>query len=416
MRQKLGKDARILLSACFVAVFVIIIGAFFAPARVDSDATPSSYNSGSAGVKAAYLLLGQLGYRTQRLEESATALDHADASHTTLILAGAGGLDYRKEMPAIAAFLRHGGRVLATGAVSAMLLPEVHIAQPIGIHTTLCYTTPQGLSPLARAGRVAIDVPIRWGAAEAATPATTYVDQACGEDAVVIHYPLGKGEVIWWSSALPLSNRGLKEDPSLKLLLASIGPPGNTVIFDEYIHGARRDLWATAAGTPVFAMGWQLAAAAALLILSFGRRNGPLRALVSPPRTSPLEFAQSMGDLYRKAGAVDVATGCAERRLLHFLESQGGIPRTTLQATPETLAAAVAERFRYREAGLAGDIKAAREAEFNKLSPKSALGLVKRLDRHVANLTARMNYSESMHNQEGFSQIHSAHPYGESRD
>ena len=408
MRQKLGKDARILLGVSFAAVLIITIGALFAPARIDNNPTPSTFNSGSAGARAAYLLLGRLGYRTQRLEESAAALDHVDAPHTTLILAEAEGLDYRKDTPPIAAFLRRGGRVLATGAASAMMLPDAHIGQPSRIYTALCYTTPRDLSPLARAGRVAIDVPARWNS----TGAATRVDQACGDDAVVVRYSVGKGEVIWWSSAMPLSNRGLKSDPSLRLLLASVGAPGNVVIFDEYIHGARQDLWATASGTPVFAMGWQLAAVGLLLVLSFGRRNGPLRALPSSPRTSPLEFAESMGDLYRKAGAVDVATACAERRLLHFLESQGGIPRTTLHSTPETLAAVVAERFRYRAAGFADDIKAARDAGFNKLSPKSALGLVQRLDQHIANLTGLMKHSTSMPDHEN----HPAHTHGDPRD
>ena len=388
---RLGKDARILLGVSLAAILVIMIGAFLAPAQLDTDPTPSTYNSGAAGAEAAYLLLGQLGYRTERLEESAAALSHVPAAHTTLILAGAGNLDYRAEIPPITAFLHRGGHVLATGAISALMLPESHPAQPTRIYTALCYTTPQGLSPLARAGRITINVPVRWSSDNAATR----IDQACGEDAVVVRYPVGQGEVIWWSSALPLSNRGLKEDPSLKLLLASIGPPGSAVIFDEYIHGARRDLWATAAGTPVFAMGWQLAAVAALLILSFGRRNGPLRALVSTPRTSPLEFAESMGDLYRKAGAVDVATACAERRLLHFLESQGGIPRATLSSTPETIAATVSQRFGYRAAGFAGDIKATHDAELNKLSQKSALGLVKRLDRHIVNLTSLMKHTHT---------------------
>ncbi|MBB6145040.1 hypothetical protein HNQ77_002996 [Silvibacterium bohemicum] len=400
MNKKLGKDARILLGVTVAAVCVIVIGAFFAPAQVDTDHTPSTFNSGSAGAKAAYLLLNRLGYRTERLDESAAALDHVDAPHATLILAEAPSLDYRKEKPPIADFLRLGGHVLATGESSAAMLPDSHIAQPNGLHTALCYTTPQGLSPLARAGRVAIEVPMRWSSNDA----TTRIDQLCGDDAVVIHYAVGKGEVIWWSSPLPLSNRGLREDPSLKLLLASVGPPGSLVIFDEYIHGARPDLWATASGTPVAAMGWQLAGVAILLVLSFGRRNGPLRALVSSPRTSPLEFAESMGDLYRKAGAVDVVTGCAERRLLHFLETQGGIPRERLRSAPEAIAATVAERFRYRGTGLAEDIKAAREAEFAKLAPKSALALVKRLDHHIANLTGLMKHSKS------------ENPHGELRD
>jgi hypothetical protein len=168
------------------------------------------------------------------------------------------------------------------------------------------------------------------------------------------------------------------------------------ILFDEYIHGARTDLWATAAGTPVAALGWQLAAIAALLVFSFGRRNGPLRTLVQAPRTSPLEFAESMGDLYRKAGAVNVATSCAERRLFHFLEYEGGIPRETLQSSPEIIAEAVAQRFHYGSPGFTADLQATQQAEFAKYSARSGLELVKRVDGHIAKLAAIMRHSKAV--------------------
>ena len=399
---RIGKDERILIGVALAVLLVVVIGASIAPARVDNDATPGIYNTGSAGAKAAYLLLGQLGYRTGQLAEPASALDRYDAPHTTLILADAGAQDYRGDLAPITDFLARGGHVLATGGMSATMLPDPHIAEPSRIYTALCYTTPQGLSPLARAGRVAVKVGVRWNSGDL----YTRIDQACGDDAVVVRYRVGKGEVTWWSPSLPLSNRGLKEDSSLKLLLASVGEPGGLVVFDEYIHGARKDLWSTAAGTPVFAMGWQLAAVGVLVVLSFGRRSGPVQAIASRPRTSPLEFAESMGDLYRKAGAIDVATGCAERRLLYFLESQGGIPRATLRSTPEVIASAVAERFGYRAASFAQDLEAAQETGFQKLSPKSALDLVKRIDRHIASLTAIMKASRRNPGQ----------PHGELRD
>ncbi len=379
---------------CLGVLAVILVAAFFAPAREDTDTVPSTWNSGSSGAKAAYLLLGQLGYATERWDRPAAALSETDAAHTTLVLAEAELQDINKEKPGIADFLNRGGRVVATGALSALMLPESHIGAPRHIYSALCYTVPQSLSSLARAGQIAMAVPIRWKARDAR------VDQACGEDAVVVHYPVGEGEVVWWSSPAPLSNRGLRDDADLRLLLASVGAPGRRVLFDEYIHGAREGLWATAKGTPVTALGWQLAAVALLLVLSFGRRNGPLRALARPPRTSPLEFAESMGALYRKAGVADVATGAAERRLMDFLHNEGGIPRETLRSTPDTIAAAVTARFFYTAPEFAGDLKAAREAEFNHLSAKGALELVRRIDRHIAKLTALMTDSHSVKNGE----------------
>ena len=392
MSTKLSGDARLALWVCGGVLAVILVAAFLAPAREDNDATPSTWNSGSAGAKAAYLLLGELGYATERWNKPAAALSDVDAAHTTLVLAEPGLSDVGKEKAGIADFLHRGGRVVATGAVSSLILPGAQIGLPEHIYTALCYTTPQSLSAMGRAGQIAMAVPVRWKGTGAS------IDQACGQDAVVVHYSVGDGEVVWWSSSAPLSNRGLRNDPGLRLLLASVGLPGRKVLFDEYIHGAREGLWATMKGTPVTALCWQLAGVALLLVLSFGRRSGPLRTLTAASRTSPLEFAESMGALYQKAGAADVAVGAAERRLMEFLHEEGGIPRETLRSGPnsgpEAIAAAVAARFFYTTPDFAVDLKAAREAEFSKLSAKGALELVRRIDGHIAKLRALMTDSE----------------------
>ncbi|GGG92367.1 DUF4350 domain-containing protein [Silvibacterium dinghuense] len=379
-----GRDARILLGITGFALAIIAVGAFFAPARIDNNPTPSIDNSGSAGAKAAYTLLGQLGYHVQRFDEPAAALDRLPADHTTLILAGAGLYDYRTDKDHLTAFLNRGGHILAAGMTSGAMLPGSSQRPASRLYTALCETVPQGLSPQARAGRLQLPIEMSWDTIDA----VAIVDQACGTDPVVVHYPMQSGEAIWWTSPYPLTNRGLQNDANLRLLLAAVGAPGGTVLFDEYIHGAREDLWDTAAGTPVVPMGWQLAAVGLLLVFSYGRRNGPLRTPIRVQRTSPLEFVHSMGDLYRKAGAVTVAASAAERRLLHFLEAQGGIPRATLQASPGTIAAAVAERFRTAPASLAEDITALRNAEQSNLSPKSALALIRRIDHHIAALSA----------------------------
>ncbi|MGH9586333.1 MAG: DUF4350 domain-containing protein [Acidobacteriaceae bacterium] len=387
MSRRFSSDARLVLWVCLGIFVIILVGAFLAPAREDNDPTPSTWNSGSHGAKAAYELLAQLGDTTARWDKPAAALNQVNASHTTLILAGSQRMELRKEEAGVSAFLHRGGRVLATGALSALMLPDSQIEAPTRFYTALCYTTPQSLSGLGRAGQVAMAVPIRWKS-EAAH--SVRIDQACGQDAVVVHYSEGPGEVIWWSSAAPLSNRGLKNDSSLRLLLASVGGPGRTVLFDEYIHGDRESLWQTMSGTPVKALAWQLAAVALLLLVSFGRRSGPLWEPSRPSRTSPLEFAESMGALYQKAGTTEVAVGAAERRLMDFLHNEGGIPRETLRSGPDAIASTVAARFSYSGPELAEDLKAAQETEFNKLSAKGALELVRRLDRHISNLRELM--------------------------
>ncbi|MGB7191695.1 MAG: DUF4350 domain-containing protein [Acidobacteriaceae bacterium] len=389
MSRRLTGDARVVVWASVGVLAVILVGAFLAPAREDNDPIPSTWNSGSLGAKAAYELLGQLGYTTARWDKPAADLREVDAAKTTLVLAETwmAVADSRKEKAGVAAFLKRGGRVVAAGAITALMLPDARIGPPGHIYTKLCYTTPQSLNGLGRAGRIAMPVPTRWTSSDAR------VDQACGEDAVVVHYGEGAGAVVWWSSAAPLTNRGLKQDAALRLLLASVGGPGRTVLFDEYIHGERESLWATVSGTPVKALCWQLALVALLLVLSFGRRSGPMRALARVSRASPLEFAESMGALYEKAGAADVAVGASERRLMDFLRNEGGLSSETLRSGPEAVAAAVAARFGYAGSELAEDLKAAREAEFSRLSAKSALEMVRRMDGHIARLRTLMTDS-----------------------
>ena len=183
-------------------------------------------------------------------------------------------------------------------------------------------TTQEGQGELARVGSVTMQDEGGWADASAKSE----VEQRCGQDAVVVRYRVGKGEAVWWASAMPLTNGGLKEDASLKLVLASVGEPGRRVLFDDTFHGAVASVWDTTKGLPMRALAIQAAVVAVLLVLSFGRRNGPVRTPVRVVRSSPLEFAESMGHLYQKAGATGVATEGARRRLIRFLQERCGVP------------------------------------------------------------------------------------------
>jgi hypothetical protein len=105
-------------------------------------------------------------------------------------------------------------------------------------------------------------------------------------------------------------------------------------------------------------------------------------------------FADSFVYLYHKSGEAVVEVGAAERRLMEYLRNEGGIPNETVRSGPEAIAAAVAARFGYAGAEFADDLKAAREAEYSRLSAKSALELVRRLDRHIVRLKEKMRNGE----------------------
>ncbi|HXC95003.1 MAG TPA: DUF4350 domain-containing protein [Edaphobacter sp.] len=379
-----NRDRRFVFWILGVMVVVIIIFSIFAPANDDTDQSPTTYNSGSAGIKAAYLLLGRLGYVTERWESAPEDLKNVDASKTTLILAEPSfPTENGKEVEAkIADFLSRGGRVLATGKEGAYFLPDAKTDAPTRLYQKLCASTPEGQGVLAQAGKVSLPDYVRW----TAQGPKFRVSQLCGEDAVVVSYKYGLGEAVWWSSERPMTNRGLKEDASLRLMLASLGGSNRRVLFDEYFHGQRASLWDTAKGLPLRQIAWQCGLVAILLVLSFGRRNGPIRVPVKVPRSSPVEFAESMGRLYGKAGATQAAVGGAQRRLLKFLEEQCGIPHEVLRSTPDVIVQAVEERLGGRWTSVGEHLTQAARSEHGELTLASTLRLVKALDRDQQDL------------------------------
>ncbi len=385
---KAGSDRRFVLWLAAGLLAAIVTVSWISPDAAQNDPTPTTYNTGSAGIKAAFLLLPQLGYGAERWDEAPGGLKAVDAARTTLVFAEPLVPDTQVEAvkAEVAEFLARGGRVLATGTGGAYLLPGGGTKAQAELYRALCYTTPEGQGELARVGTVAIADAAAWGDASAGSK----VEQRCGQDAVVVRMHVGKGEAIWWSSAMPLTNRGLKDDTSLKLVLASLGEPGRRVLFDETFHGAEGSVWDTTGGLPMWALEIQAGVIAVLLVLSFGRRNGPVRTPVHAVRSSPLEFAESMGHLYQKAGATAVATEGARRRLLRFLQERCGIPAYVLSGATEGVVAAVEGRFGGDWHGIGAHLTQAGEAEHASLAPKSALRLVKALDEDLARLAERI--------------------------
>jgi hypothetical protein len=374
-------EKRFILLLAGIMLTAILLVSFFAPSTADDDLSPSSYNSGSAGVKAAFLLLTQLGYKAERWEDSAGHLGGVDAASTTLVLANpVVPVEGRAEIAkAIKEFLNRGGRVLATGVQGAYLIPGGATAAPTQIVDGLCISTPEGQGELAVAGPVSMEDPIRWKDDGIATR----VQQRCGGDAVAVTVKVGKGEAVWWSTPLPMTNRGLREDTSLRLLLASIGPPGHRVLFEESLHGEAASVWDEARGLPIRSLLVQCSVVGLLLVLSFGRRSGPIRPLARAVRSSPLEFAESMGHLYDRAGATQVAVDGAKRRLLGYLHEGCGLSQDVLRRPPSEIVEALQHRIGGDWSSIGEHLAQAVNEGDKALSSRSALALVKAIERDV---------------------------------
>ncbi len=379
------RDRTLLLGLCAAVLGLIAAMSVVAPATANRDPRPSSYNTAPGGAKAAFLVLEGLHRPVARWERPLDDLEGVDASRTTLLLLEPmySALEKDRLAYALKGFLERGGRVLTTGADGALLLPGG--ATKSGRRfAALCYTQPEGPGPLAAAGNVETYDPVRWGDEGPAVR----VEQRCGPDAVAVRIPVGRGEAIWWSSPAPLTNAELKKGADLRLFLASLdGPIGvqpRAVLFDESLQQTVRSKWTAARDLP---LGWLLGQAGlvfGLLVFSFSRRRGPVRLPVTVPRSSPVEFAVSMGDLYERAGASGAAIGAARRRLERVLVGEGGLSQGRLQGGAEAVVAALEARFgdsadRAAWRLLGEHLREASAAEDTPLKAGNALALVRAL-------------------------------------
>ena len=374
------RDRSLLLGSAIGVLCLIVLLAFLSPGE-DSE-SPSSFSNSSRGAKAAYLLLHALRYNEERWTEPISGIAATADAHTTLILSREDAYRGSDAEGAVRAVLAKGGRVLAMGLEGGALLPYGAAAVDHGSLAHRCSLQGEGLAPLAAATSLQMSTGVRWASDDPKFQAA----YTCEGRAMVVTYKVGPGTVVWWASDLPLQNRAIREGGSAQLLLLSLGAPGaNRIVWDEAAPAEPPGLWSYAAGVPLYLLWAQLALVGLLLLASFGRRSGPLRPDPVVTRSSPLEFVEALGALYRRAGATGAAVELAYRSFLarldryvalRALERSGGaaaVARHLVSRIPDAQAAATLE----------ADLLAC-EAAFHssQLSPASALRLVRSLHDH----------------------------------
>jgi hypothetical protein len=202
---------------------------------------------------------------------------------------------------------------------------------------------------------------------------------------------------LWWASATPLTNAGLKKNGNLEFFLACLNDqqprdqnPGdqpknqNEIIFDEYVHGYRQTLAASIVHSPVKWLLFQLVLLAAAVVATFSRRSGPTCVPTVETRLSPIDFVETLGGLYQRAGTPSIAVDICYRRFRYWLTRRLGVAGDT---SVESLAAAIHDRW-----GLTGDdfIATMKQCESASLDPylttPIALHLLQELDGYAAQL------------------------------
>jgi hypothetical protein len=376
------KDVHLVALAGVLTAVLGGAAAFITPPGGPGSESPSSFSAAAGGGKAAFLTLKALGYRIDRSYEPMTAIA-ATPSDTMLLMTGTlrpSDLDRR----ALEAFLEAGGSVLLVGVQGADFLsvagaaPFSSVAQPVR-HRAV---TP---SPLAvRASEITM-VPVS-GAPKFASPYVT-VFSGGDDNPLVATARVGKGRVIWLAAPTPLTNAHIADAGNLQLLLNAAGDPGEaTLLWDEHYHGHSRSLWSYAARTPLPWIGAQLAVLLTFALATYSRRRGPVRARRTDARTSPLEFIDMLGALYRRAGAAPAAVAAARARLKRTVGATQGIPA---DSPDDAVAKAIATRSG-ADVGEVLDVLSAadRAVRDARLNAADALELTRRLQQLTAGVTS----------------------------
>jgi hypothetical protein len=370
-----AKDRKLLLACLGGVVLVAVVTALFARNQNrDDNPVPSSYLTGRHGARAAYDLLKENGYAVERWEQPLGELENQANAGTVVILAEP-FLSSVDDFKAVDAIVAHGGRVLVTGMAGGALAPDEAVGPPMQFGTAACKLEPEGLDGLAGSGEVWMTPAASWN-----LKSPRYrVEYSCAGWPAVVEYNVGAGHVVWWASSTPLENGSIERGENLNFFLNSLGPrEGRHFYWDESLHGDVRSEWYYARGTALNMLIWGLCALVLLVVFSFSRRSGPLRAVPAALRTTPLEFVEALGALYAKAGASATAVSLAYDRFRGRIGGLSGL--RGLQMSAEELGAALRRRFPQANAELEADLKAGEEgARDDNLTAKEALKVVQAL-------------------------------------
>ena len=240
-------------------------------------------------------------------------------------------------------------------------------------------------SPVMRgAPEISMIPPERWSPASGAQ----LVVYGNDDTAAVITYNFGKGKVIWWGSPSPLTNAGIRESGNLALFLNSVGPAnGVHVLWDEYFHGARGSFWTYLGRTPLPWGALQFGIVFLAILATFSRRQGPVCVPVKRSRLSPLEFVETLGDLYSSAHAGPAAVRIVSQHLRFQLSRRLGL---SMNAANSELAHSAAASLAWSEPAFSAVLaRADRAMHAAKLADAETLQIVQELRDYANRLEVR---------------------------
>ncbi len=255
----------------------------------------SSYATAPDGAKAAYLLLGRLGHRTERRAEPMGDLRKARLAFLLAPRSRLGGVD----LHGVGEWIEGGGTLVygpATFEPDAELLrqglelPELELAAHRETEVAL-------VGDWAPAGKLALRASVRT----AGRRGRAVAELARHEKATwALQVQRGKGR-IYIVDASAFSNRGLKAADNALFLaaLAARHAGGGPILFEEFVHGYGDavSVLSLAAG-PLRLAGITALLALLIYALAVGRRLGPPSPEPAAPRRASIEQIEALAAFY----------------------------------------------------------------------------------------------------------------------
>jgi hypothetical protein len=370
----------LLISGAVLVILLAGVGVLSPPPDQGGGGIPSVYSTRSGGARAAYLLLKELNYRVEVWENSPEELPE-DSENAVLILANPSTSPTTEERDALRKFVETGGRVLCTGPLVESFFKDAEVTEESLAREWQTYTANVPSAFTAGASKIRMQPEAEW--VRLSSSQTALYGDALAP--VVVRWRAGKGEIIWWGGATPLTNAGISQEQNMNLFLDAVSDATAArdeqpnIYWDEYFHGERSSLWGYVEKTPVPWGLLQLALLGAAIFFTFSRRSGPVAAPVIVPRLAPLEFVETLGGLYQRAHAEPALIGVVYRRLRAMVTRQLRLPAVASDAEVES---AVRARLAAKDSrGVDALSRAAAASRMRRLKPAEALAIIRDLER-----------------------------------
>jgi hypothetical protein len=292
-----------LLAALLMLAFVVIVGIDAYQKLRKQPGPPSTYNAASAGYKALYLWLRELGVPAERWERPLTELTRE--VEVILMTPPRFGPE-PDELKALDTWVRDGGTlVLVSSPLNAFAKhfgfePKMRSHDQKKEEKTLSFLP----GPYIR-GQRKITSELHLPIDSAKPEAIVHARDAFGN--LIVAKEDGKGRVIEIADPSLFSNLHLREGDharlALDVLLTHLGE--GQLLFDEYHHGYGR---VNSVAAYIFESGTfvpLLQVALLLLVLwaAAGRRFGPARPMLRETERSSMEYIRAMAQLFQRVKA-----------------------------------------------------------------------------------------------------------------